>query len=64
MDASTLRRQFLDYYQGHGHALIGSAPLVPEGDPSVLFTTAGMHPLVPYLLGAPHPAGVRLENYQ
>ena len=64
MDALTLRRRFLDFFQQHGHAIIGAAPLVPENDPSVLFTTAGMHPLVPFLLGAPHPAGRRLANYQ
>lgn len=64
MDASTLRQRFLDYYQEHGHAIIGSAPLIPEHDPSVLFTTAGMHPLVPFLLGERHPAGPRLANCQ
>jgi alanyl-tRNA synthetase len=64
MDAQTLRRAFLDYYQAHGHAIIGGAPLIPEHDPSVLFTTAGMHPLVPFLLGESHPAGVRLANVQ
>ena len=47
-----------------GHVEIKSAPLVPENDPTVLFTTAGMHPLVPYLLGMPHPAGKRLVDYQ
>jgi alanyl-tRNA synthetase len=64
MDAQTLRRAFLDYYQARGHAIIGGAPLIPEHDPSVLFTTAGMHPLVPFLLGESHPAGVRLANVQ
>ena len=64
MDAQTLRRMFLDYFQEHGHAIIGGAPLIPEHDPSVLFTTAGMHPLVPYLLGEPHPAGTRLADCQ
>src|SRR5690349_16015478 len=64
MDAATLRQQFQDFYSDHGHAFIGSAPLLPEHDPSVLFTTAGMHPLVPYLLGEPHPAGHRLANWQ
>src|SRR4051794_13332318 len=64
MNADELRRTFLDFYHERGHALIGSAPLVPQNDPSVLFTTAGMHPLVPYLLGESHPAGVRLANYQ
>lgn len=64
MDSQTLRTRFLDFMRAEGHALIGAAPLVPENDPSVLFTTAGMHPLVPYLLGAPHPAGPRLANCQ
>lgn len=64
MDSQTLRRRFLEFMRDEGHALIGAAPLVPENDPSVLFTTAGMHPLVPYLLGEPHPAGPRLANCQ
>jgi alanyl-tRNA synthetase len=64
MDANTLRRRFLDFFRQHGHAVIGSAPLIPENDPSVLFTTAGMHPLIPFLLGEPHPAGRRLANVQ
>ncbi len=64
MDSRTLRRRFLDYMLAQGHALIAPAPLVPENDPSVLFTTAGMHPLVPYLLGREHPAGPRLANCQ
>ena len=64
MDAATVRQAFLEYYRARGHAVIGGAPLVPRADPSVLFTTAGMHPLVPFLLGRPHPAGTRLTNYQ
>lgn len=64
MDALTLRQRFLEFFARQRHALIGAAPLAPENDPSVLFTTAGMHPLVPYLLGMPHPAGRRLANYQ
>lgn len=64
MDAGTLRQAFHTFYTEHGHTFIGSAPLVPEHDPSVLFTTAGMHPLVPFLLGEPHPAGHRLANWQ
>ena len=64
MDATTLRHAFLDHLRAHGHAVIGGAPLIPEHDPSVLFTTAGMHPLVPYLLGEPHPAGKRLADVQ
>jgi alanyl-tRNA synthetase len=65
MDAKQLRQLYLDYFsKEHGHAVIGGASLIPEHDPSVLFTTAGMHPLVPFLLGERHPAGVRLVNYQ
>jgi alanyl-tRNA synthetase len=64
MDATMLRALFLDYYREKQHTVIGNAPLIPEHDPSVLFTTAGMHPLVPYLLGEPHPAGRRLADCQ
>ena len=64
MDAGRLRQLFLDYFTQHGHTIVGSASLIPEHDPSVLFTTAGMHPLVPFLLGEPHPAGTRLVNHQ
>jgi alanyl-tRNA synthetase len=59
-----LRGMWLDFYKTHGHAIIPSAPVVPENDGSVLFTTAGMHPLVPFLLGEPHPMGNRLCNIQ
>ncbi len=59
-----LRKAYLDFFQSKGHAVIPGAPLVPENDPTVLFTTAGMHPLVPYLLGEPHPAGKRLTDVQ
>jgi alanyl-tRNA synthetase len=64
MDATKLRQVFRQFYQEQGHAFIRSASLIPEHDPSVLFTTAGMHPLVPFLLGEPHPAGKRLANWQ
>jgi alanyl-tRNA synthetase len=64
MHADTLRRKYLDYFSARGHAIVRSAPLVPENDPTVLFTTAGMHPLVPYLLGESHPRGRRLANVQ
>lgn len=59
-----LRQAYLDFFKGHGHAIIPGAPLVPENDPTVLFTTAGMHPLVPYLMGEKHPAGTRLADVQ
>ena len=57
MKANELRETYLRFFEEHGHRRIPSAPLVPENDPSVLFTTAGMHPLVPFLLGEPHPQG-------
>ena len=53
--AADLRRMYLKFFQSKGHAVIPSASVIPENDPTVLFTTAGMHPLVPYLLGAKHP---------
>ena len=59
-----IRSAYLDFFKQKGHAVIPGAPLVPENDPTVLFTTAGMHPLVPYLLGEKHPAGKRLTNVQ
>ncbi|MEX0650048.1 MAG: alanine--tRNA ligase [Candidatus Andersenbacteria bacterium] len=59
-----LRELYLSFFESKGHARIPSAPLVPENDPSVLFTTAGMHPLVPYLKGEAHPAGKRLTDTQ
>ncbi len=64
MKAKDLRKKYLDFFKVKGHATIKSAPLVPENDPTVLFTTAGMHPLVPYLLGEKHPQGNRLANFQ
>lgn len=64
MTASEIRLRYKAFFEKRGHRVIASASLVPENDPSVLFTTAGMHPLVPYLLGEPHPAGKRLVNAQ
>lgn len=64
VNAKQLRQMWFDFFRKHGHAIIGSASLIPENDPTVLFTTAGMHPLVPYLLGEKHPAGVRLADVQ
>ncbi|HEU0050805.1 MAG TPA: alanine--tRNA ligase [Patescibacteria group bacterium] len=61
---ATVRQRFLDFFREKGHTIIPSASLIPENDPTVLFTTAGMHPLVPYLLGEAHPAGTRLANCQ
>ena len=62
--SSELRSMFLKFFKDHGHAVISSASVIPENDPTVLFTTAGMHPLVPYLMGAKHPAGKRLTDVQ
>ena len=64
MKAIEIRNKYLDFFKKHGHSVIPSAPLIPENDPSVLFTTAGMQPLVPYLLGEKHPEGKRLTDYQ
>lgn len=64
MKAIDIRNKYLKFFEKHGHTIIPSAPVIPENDPSVLFTTAGMHPLVPYLLGEKHPAGSRLTDYQ
>ena len=63
--ADQLRNLYLDFFKSKGHAVISGASLIPENDPTVLFTTAGMHPLVPYLMGKmPHPAGTRLTDVQ
>ncbi|MDP1629706.1 MAG: alanine--tRNA ligase [bacterium] len=64
MDASILRRKYLEFFKSKGHAVIPGASLIPVNDPTVLFTTAGMHPLVPFLLGENHPAGKRLVSVQ
>jgi alanyl-tRNA synthetase len=64
MTSDELREKFLRFFEEKGHAIIPSASLIPENDPTVLFTTAGMHPLVPYLLGETHPAGKRLVDVQ
>ncbi len=64
MTAVELRKRYLEFFVSKGHAVISGASLIPENDPTVLFTTAGMHPLVPYLLGEKHPAGTRLTDVQ
>lgn len=64
LNSEQLRKLYLDFYNSKNHAVIQSASLIPENDPTVLFTTAGMHPLVPYLLGEKHPAGKRLTDVQ
>ena len=64
MEAREIRQKFLDFFKEKGHAVLPSAPLLPENDPTVLFTTAGMHPLVPFLMGEKHPNGTKLTNFQ
>ncbi|MBQ9017988.1 alanine--tRNA ligase [Candidatus Saccharibacteria bacterium] len=64
MDANQIRQKFLDFQVKHGHQVIQPAPLVLEGDPTTLFTGSGMQPLLPYLLGEPHPCGTRLTDSQ
>lgn len=64
MTANELRHKYIDFFVAHGHAEISGKSLIPENDPTVLFTTAGMHPLVSYILGQDHPAGTRLTNVQ
>ena len=64
MKAIELRNKYLEFFKSKGHTVISGAPLIPENDPTVLFTTAGMQPLVPYLSGQTHPGGKRLTDYQ
>lgn len=64
MDFRELRKKYINFFESKGHKQIRSASLIPENDPTVLFTTAGMHPLVPYLTGQVHPEGKRLVDYQ
>ncbi len=64
MTANELRSKYIEFFKSKNHAEISGQSLIPENDPSVLFTMAGMHPLVPYLLGQPHPSGTRLTDYQ
>ena len=64
MNSAELRRKYIEFFVSKGHKEIKSAPLIPENDPTCLFTTAGMHPLVPYLQGQSHPLGTRLVDVQ
>lgn len=64
MKVADVRKRYLDFFAKRGHAIIPSAPIVPENDPTTLFTSSGMQPLVPYLLGQEHPKGTRLANSQ
>ncbi|GAH44494.1 unnamed protein product, partial [marine sediment metagenome] len=64
MTTKELKQKYLKFFEEKGHKVIPNACLIPENDPTVLFTTAGMHPLTPYLLGEKHPAGDKLVNNQ
>ena len=64
MTGRELKQKYMAFFRGKGHAVISGKSLIPENDPTVLFTTAGMHPLVPFILGEPHPAGRRLADVQ
>ena len=64
LTSQELRQKYLDFMASKGHAIIPSASLVPKEDPTVLFTTAGMQPIIPYLTGQPHPAGDKIANSQ
>src|SRR5512141_208682 len=64
MQSDDIRKKFLNFFEKRGHKIVPSASLVPENDPSVLFNTAGMQPLVPYLLGQAHPMGKRIVDIQ
>jgi len=64
MKVSQLKKKYLEFFKQKGHAIVESAPLIPEHDPTVLFTTAGMHPLISFLMGQPHPLGKRLADVQ
>lgn len=64
MQTSEIRQKYLDFFKGKGHAIVPSAPLVPENDPTTLFTGSGMQPMLPYFLGQPHPLGKRVADSQ
>ena len=64
LESKSLRKKYLEIFRVRGSTIIPSASLIPENDPTVLFTTAGMQPLVPYLLGQKHPGGNRLTDAQ
>jgi alanyl-tRNA synthetase len=64
MTVSEIRTKYLEFFRARGHAVVPSARLVPENDPTTLFTSSGMQPMVPYLLGQPHPQGTRIADSQ
>jgi alanyl-tRNA synthetase len=64
MTTNDIRKKYLEYFEARGHVIVPSSPLVPDNDPTTLFTGSGMQPILPYLLGAPHPSGTRLTDSQ
>ena len=64
MGLNEVRKKYLDFFKEKGHTIIPSAPIIPENDPTTLFTGSGMQPLLPFLLGAPHPQGKKLTDSQ
>ena len=64
MTTKEIRQKYLDFFARHNHAILPSSPLVPENDPTTLFTGSGMQPMVPYLLGQSHPKGTRIADSQ
>jgi len=62
MESSELRKKYLEFFEKRGHKIIPSASLIPENDPTTLFTSAGMQPMIPYLLGEKHPEGKRIVD--
>lgn len=64
MDINTIRTKYLEFFEKNGHTIVPSASLLPENDPTTLFTGSGMQPMVPYLLGDPHPQGNRIVDSQ
>ena len=64
LEPNELRQAYLDFFVQHGHVVVPSSPLVPDNDPTTLFTGSGMQPMVPYLLGQPHPLGTRIVDSQ
>ena len=64
LNSHEIRQKYFDFYKERGHAVIPSASLIPENDPTTLFTGSGMQPMVPYLLGSPHPLGTRIVDSQ
>ncbi len=64
MTTAEVRKKFLEYFESQGHAIIPSSAIIPQNDPTTLFTGSGMQPMVPYLLGQVHPSGTRITDSQ